>query len=275
MNRVINIYKPLGLTPKQLIEKFRIQFPEYKDTKIGFAGRLDPMAHGVMLLMIGEATKERNKYLNLDKEYEFEVLLGVSTDTYDALGIINNGTNNQWSNPDLNSALLEINIKQFIKDKLGRHSQAYPPFSSKTVDGKPLYWYARNNKLSEIKIPKREIEIYDFDLIGIKKVKAEKVKKIIFENINKVDGDFRQKEILKKWEQFFSDSNNETMEQPALPAGRWNNFSIAKFRILCSSGTYVRSLADELGRCTKSGAITLDILRTKVGKFNINNHVFI
>ena len=255
MNKILNIYKPLGLTPFQLIQRLRVLKPEYADVKIGFAGRLDPLANGVMLLMIGDATKNRDKYLNLDKEYEFEVLFGASTDTYDTLGTLNYKTIQQFSNLAND---LEKKIKHFITIKLGKHVQSYPPYSSKTVDGKPLYWYARNNKISEIKIPTRDIQIYDFDLLDIKKVNIEKLKKIIITNINLVDGDFRQKEILENWNKFFKE--NETKV-----------FQVAKFRISCSSGTYVRSLANEMGDIFGTGAIALSISRTRAGEYKIEN----
>src|SRR3712207_2873397 len=88
MNKILNIYKPVGFTPLEMITALLKEFPEYKDKKIGYAGRLDPLAHGVLLLMIGDATKQRKDYLGLDKMYEFEVLFGVETDTYDLLGFV-------------------------------------------------------------------------------------------------------------------------------------------------------------------------------------------
>lgn len=254
MNQILNIYKPVGLTPLQLIQELRKKRTEYKDAKIGFAGRLDPLAHGVMLLMIGEETKNRNKYLNLDKEYEFEVLFGVSTDTYDVLGILENK-----NLKDVPQDLKEKIIK-FIKSRLGKQKQTYPPYSSKEVNGKPLYQYAREGKLSEIKIPEKEIEIYSFDLLNITEVPIEKIKEKIFENINSVDGDFRQQEIIEKWKKFFNLNKNKS-------------FTIAKFKINCSSGTYVRSLANELGKELGSSAIALSILRTKVGNFLLTDSI--
>ncbi len=88
MSNVLNVYKPEGITPVQLIEQLRINFPEYREAKISFAGRLDPLAHGVMVLLLGEENKQREKYLNLEKEYTFSCLLGVETDTFDYLGIL-------------------------------------------------------------------------------------------------------------------------------------------------------------------------------------------
>src|SRR5687767_12670821 len=88
MNQVLNIYKPIGLTPLQLIKLLKKSKEGYKNIKMSFAGRLDPLAHGVMLLLLGEENKNRDKYLSLDKTYEFKVLFGVETDTFDFLGIL-------------------------------------------------------------------------------------------------------------------------------------------------------------------------------------------
>lgn len=254
MEKLLNIYKPIGVTPYQLIQQFRKELPEYQNVKIGFAGRLDPLAQGVLLLMIGDETKKRDKYLTLPKEYEFQILFGIETDTYDALGLLQNNKPKQA--PDD----LEKQIRDFIKFKLGKNIQRYPPYSSKAVDGKPLYWWARNDKLSVIKIPEREIEIYNFELLGLEEIPADKIKGKIIRNIKSVNGDFRQAETLKKWNTLFNING-------------LNSFTVAKFRISCSSGTYVRSLAHELGKEIDSGAIALEILRTMVGEYALENSV--
>ena len=248
MHKILNLYKPVGITPNQLIQKLRIEYPELKDIKIGFAGRLDPLAHGVMLLMLGDATKERNKYLGLSKEYEFEILFGVNTDTYDALGILEKYKVRVFPED------LKKQIKKYIKSKIGTHMQAYPPYSSKEVHGKPLYQWARENKLSEINIPTREIVIYNFELLSIRDVPSAAIKKRIVENIQKVDGDFRQLEILEKWHNLF--------EKNDIPS-----FRIARCKINCSTGTYVRSLVHEIGDQMITGAIAIEIVRTRVGEY--------
>ena len=88
MDKVVNVYKPISPTPLQVVEKFREKHPEYAESKISYAGRLDPLAEGVLLLLIDKENKKREKYQKLDKEYEFEVLFGAATDTYDLLGIV-------------------------------------------------------------------------------------------------------------------------------------------------------------------------------------------
>lgn len=260
MRKILNVYKPIGSTPLEIIKKVKNIYPELSDEKIGYAGRLDPMARGVLLLMIGEETKNRDQYLGLEKEYEFEVLFGVSTDTYDTLGISNHLTIQPSNNFLYNKIRLVKKIKQFTKSKIGKHTQLYPPYSSIEVNGKPLFEWARESKLDQIQIPKRMIEIYEFDLIKISHIPIPKIKTQILMNIKKVNGDFRQKEILKNWEKFFS--NNLTFKQS-------DNLTVAAFKIHCSSGTYVRSLAHEMGEMLGTGAIALDIKRTRVGKYKL------
>jgi tRNA pseudouridine55 synthase len=274
---LLNIYKSKGLTPLEVVKLIKEKYPEYKNAKIGYAGRLDPLAHGVLLLMVGEeTTKQKDKYLNLPKEYEFEAVFGISTDTYDALGIIKNPPviaseakqppGNKIASSSLtprNDELKEI-IQYFIKSQIGKQSQLYPPYSSKTVQGKPLYWWAKNNRLSEIKIPKRGIEIYDFKLLKISKISTKKLREQIMKQINSVSGDFRQKEIKTAWNNFFTnDQRLRTNDQ----------FLTAKLKISCSSGTYIRALVNELGEKIGCEAITLEIIRTKVGDYDLKNSI--
>lgn len=260
---ILNIYKPQGLTPLQTIDLVRKQFPQFESETIGFAGRLDPLAHGVLLLMIGEeTTKERETYLNLPKEYEFEAVFGVTTDTYDVLGIVSpKVTSHKVIKQRIEDFRLD-DVKTFINKKLGKQTQSYPPYSSKPIHGKPLYQWAREGRLSEINIPTREIEIYDFTILETTTITAEKLKEKIFRQIDSVGGDFRQTEIKTAWNNFFS--MNDEQKTP-------NQFLTAKFKISCSSGTYIRSLVNELGQTLDTGAITLDILRTKVGEYSIDD----
>jgi tRNA pseudouridine55 synthase len=254
MKKIINIYKPIGLTPIQLIQEFRTAYADYQNIKIAYAGRLDPLAHGVMLLMIGDETKERSKYLGLPKEYEFQILFGVKTDTYDALGLFEEKILHKL--PDN----FREKIMKFVNEKVGKHSQSYPPYSSKEVNGIPLYQWARDNKLHEIEIPTKEIEIYNFEFISLEEISVQKLKEIIINNIQSVNGNFRQNEILNLWTKFFNKNKTEFL-------------SVGKFKISCSSGTYVRSIANDLGNDLGSGAIALDILRTRVGKHSLKDSI--
>ncbi len=256
MKAILSLYKPIGITPYQLITRLKEELPEYKDVKIGYAGRLDPLAHGVMLLMIGEANKERSRYLNLSKEYEFEAVFGLATDTYDVMGVIAN-----CELPiakGLPSGEFDTTIQEFIQSKLGKHAQPYPPFSSKTVGGVPLYELAKQDKIADIKIPTKEIEIYSLDTLSVGEIASQDLQKHIVDAMRTVEGDFRQEEILDTWDAFFNAHPDEV-------------FKTARFKISCSSGTYVRSLINELGLQLGYGAVALEILRTRVGEFSLED----
>ena len=88
MKNVINLYKPVGLSPLQVIEKFRLKHREYGKVKLGYAGRLDPMAEGVLMVLVGDENKKIRDYLKFDKEYRAEILIGLKSDSCDVLGIV-------------------------------------------------------------------------------------------------------------------------------------------------------------------------------------------
>ena len=250
MNTVLPIYKPAGLTPLQAINILKDRQPEYEHAKITYAGRLDPLAHGVLLLLIGEEAKNREEYLALPKTYEFEVLFGLETDSYDVLGLVK-----PWRE-DKPTENVNIIVNSFVHKHIGKTEQPYPPFSSKTVHGKPLFQWAKEKKLHEITIPHKEIEIYEFVNENISVITTHQLQEYIRNAVGSVHGDFRQEIIMKTWEDYFA--KIKQLE-----------FQTAKFRISCSSGTYVRGLAHALGRELGTGAIALDIKRTAVGDYTI------
>lgn len=145
MKKTVFVNKPIAVTPLEAIEIFKVKFPEYVNEKISYAGRLDPMAEGLLLLLIGEENKSRNKYEGLNKTYEAEVIFGISTDSFDQLGLVEKAELKLFN---------KKTIEKVINNFIGKQKQYYPPYSSRTVKGKPLYWWAKNNKLSEIQIHK-------------------------------------------------------------------------------------------------------------------------
>ena len=86
VKKVIVLNKKEGETPLLALENFRAKNPKYLNVPMTYAGRLDPMASGVLLILAGAETKNKDKYLVLNKEYDFSMLFGFSTDTYDILG---------------------------------------------------------------------------------------------------------------------------------------------------------------------------------------------
>ncbi len=245
---ILCVNKPLGLTPLQAIFKLKHKFPEYKDEKISYAGRLDPMAEGLLLLLIGEENKKRKEYEEMEKEYEFEVLFGAASDSYDILGLVSNTQND--SNREIGNKVIE-----HLTDFTGRQIQAFPPYSSKPVNGKPLYKWAREDRLSEIKIPTRNIEIKKLRNLDTYFIDDMKLKKTISSRIKLVIGDFRQEKILESWDRFF-ERNKQT------------EFCVMKFSAVVSSGTYIRSIAKKMGEKIGTASLALSINRVRVGNFD-------
>lgn len=230
------IHKNVGETPLEALERFRATSPDLKDAPMTYAGRLDPMAEGKLIILIGDECKHKEKYLGLDKEYEVEVVFGISTDTFDALGLSKAGPNKvrPWTGPS---------------SYIGRFVQEYPPFSSKTVNGRRLHELARAGELPE-EMPTKEVEIYSIELLSQGMISASELKTGIFGAIDKITGDFRQEEIKSRWADVLSDP------------GRY--FEILKIRVRCSSGTYMRSLAHRMGEDRGCGAFALSINRTEI-----------
>ena len=232
--------KRVGETPLELIKRVA---PD--KSPITYAGRLDPMAEGLMVLLTGDEVKEKEKYLKLDKVYELTVLLGVSTDTYDTLGIIDK--------VNFKDILPFSEVEQAVKAVPRKYSQPYPPYSSKPVNGKPLWLWAKNKKLGEIKIPSKDVEISKISILEIKRENIEDIVLDIVGNIKKVKGDFRQKETVKLWKRTLE--RNEEVK-----------VSTIKLLISCSSGTYMRSIANDLGARLNIPALALKIIRIKIGE---------
>lgn len=265
------VYKHVGITPLQVIDHYRLQFPQYKHEKIGYAGRLDPMAEGVLLLLIGDDNKRRREFEKLPKEYEFEVLFGIETDSYDVVGkIINTASLSlrvpPWRGDEAIYSIQRLprslsvarnDIVRVVPTFIGKQIQVYPPYSSPKVNGKPLFKWAREGKISEIEIPKKNIEIYSFELLSNNTISGRELAEESIAKISRVQGVFRQDEIIEGWLEF---------ERKYSSA----EFPMYSFKISCSSGTYVRSIAHEIGKSIQTGALASSIKRTRIGGYAID-----
>ena len=233
--------KNIGETPLELIKRLK------KDkSKLTYAGRLDPMAEGLMILLEGDEVHDKDKYLFLDKEYHLDILLGISTDTYDPLGLI--------TNHRIGLDITTESIRRAIKDHPRDYLQSYPPYSSKPVNGKPLWWWAKNNKIDQVIIPDKKVKLKNIKLKKIHQQPLSVIVKEIVTNIKKVSGDFRQKEIAKKW-------NSLAKENPT------QKLTIISLVISCSSGTYMRSIANQIGQTLGVPTLAKKIKRTKIGDY--------
>ena len=257
---ILKLYKNRGETPLECLERFKEDNPEYKNEKMTYAGRLDPLAEGLLLVLVGEECKNKEKYLNYDKTYEVDVLFGFSTDTYDVLGKAVQIS--KCESLECTDGLAFNDIKRFqsifndIKSFIGKFSQKYPPFSSKTIHGKSLFSLFKSGELKDEEIPVKDVEIKDIKITGGKSISKADLEKYIFESVNLVRGDFRQKEILEIWKKSFKETKQD-------------NFMVVSIKVDCTSGTYMRSLANSIGEKVSIPALALNIKRIKVGDYII------
>jgi len=251
--------KAIGETPLEVLDEFKRTNHAYAAAPLSYAGRLDPLASGKLLVLVGEECKKQKKYIGLDKEYEFEVLVGMSSDTGDVLGIAELSNGRVASSPD------KRRIKEVIASLSGKRTIPYPAFSSKTVNGIPLFKYALEGRLDEIEIPTKEVNIYELDYISKMSVTSSELFSLISEKIESIKpvtehqkglgNDFRRPQIRKRYTQIQNNISADSM------------FYILKFRCVCSSGTYMRTLAEDIARGFGSEGLAFSIHRTKIGKY--------
>jgi tRNA pseudouridine55 synthase len=247
-SKILTLYKNLGETPLECIERFRRDNPEYKDTNMTYLGRLDPMAEGLLLVLAGN-TRDKKQYLDLDKAYEFEVLWGFETDTYDTLGLVENlGPMPQK---------LDMKMGKLVETISKKKTQEYPPFSSKMFRGNFLN---ARTKTDELDTPTRQVRIFSLEHTNTKMISKEELLSEIERRIALVKGDFRQEEILDKWKRAVA---------LQAEANHMHDYLISGFRADVSSGTYIRSLAHEMGRVLETAACAYSIKRTRVGDYRL------
>jgi tRNA pseudouridine55 synthase len=201
LNGVIVVDKPAGWTSHDVVAKSRRILGE---RSIGHLGTLDPMATGVLPLVLGRMTRLCQFYLSSEKAYEGAIRLGVATDTYDCDG------DPVGPAQEVNATLEEIT--GLALGFVGVLQQTPPSFSAKKIKGVPAYKLAR--KKQEVELRPVEVEVKEFTVLGL--------------------------------------------------AG-----DLVDFRCRVSSGTYVRSLAHELGLKLGIGAHLASLRRTAVAEFAV------
>ncbi len=234
-DKIIAVWKPIGLTPLQAINRLREKELEYGSIKIGYAGRLDPLAEGVLPLMVGKANKNRSQYLNWAKQYEVQIVFGVSTDSHDILGRIQN----------ISDLLPQIDVLKNVLTKFeGNFIQAYPVFSSPILAGRKSF--------------SKQVRIDKIKLLTIEKITGRRLEQEIVSMIGEVKGNFRQSLILADWGKYFSYRQSQV-------------FIIAKVKVDCSAGVYIRLLAHNCGLRIGCPACLLKLRRLSVGNYGLNN----
>jgi tRNA pseudouridine55 synthase len=269
MKSVLNLYKKVGQTPLEVIEKFKLKNPKYNSKRMGYAGRLDPMAEGVLLILSGEENKKIAQYMGFDKEYIAEILLGFSSDSNDVLGVAvpgfsrsTEGTQENSSGNEMKSSVntldnktdvdFEKELKKKIKGFVGKYEQKIPKYSSYKVKGKPMFHYAR--KGIDVDEVKKNVLIKKIKVNSIYQITNTRLLKYIRDKVGKVNGDFRQEEVLENWSKLLGDENK---------------YYVLNVTLSVSSGTYIRAIADDFGKQMDLGGLLLSLKRTKVGKFRI------
>ncbi len=199
---VLLVDKPQGITSHDVVDSVRRL---YQTRRVGHAGTLDPMATGLLILLVGKATKASDQLMAQEKEYLGEATLGIVTDTQDAEG------ETLETNPV--PEITESQIRDALASMLGDQFQIPPMHSAKKIGGKKLYELARKG-LEVVREP-RAIRIDAFDLIS------------------------------------------------------WQSPKI-NFRVHCTKGTYVRTLAYDLGRKLGPGAHLSMLRRTRSGNLDLS-----
>ena len=199
MNGVLVLDKPAGMTSHDVVNRVRRLLQE---RAVGHLGTLDPMATGVLPLVVGKLTRLAQFYTGAEKVYEGQIRLGFATDTYDAEG-------EPAGPPQPVQVTLEV-LRELAAGFRGEILQTPPPFSAKKIQGVPAYKLAR--KKQAVTLEPVRVEIKEFEILNF-------------------DG------------------------------------QLAGFRARVSSGTYMRSVAHELGQQLEVGAHLAALRRTGVGEF--------
>lgn len=207
MEGIILINKPDGMTSHDVVACVRKKF---KMRRVGHAGTLDPLATGVLVILLGKATKLFNKFVTFDKAYRATLILGTTTSSADTQGKIIK----QLPYNHITPGQVEDTFKTFTGDI----EQIPPMVSAVKMGGRKLYQLAR--KGIEVEREPRQIRI---DCLRMEAFHPPKV----------------------------------------------------RFYLECSKGTYVRQLAEDVGKALGCGACISQIQRTKVGKFGIEDTVTI
>jgi tRNA pseudouridine55 synthase len=203
MDGILILDKPAGLTSHDAVNRLRRITGE---RSVGHLGTLDPMATGVLPMLLGRMTRLAQFYLHCEKEYEGEIRLGYATDTYDATG--------ELTGPQVEVSCSEGEIREAAGRFVGVIEQMPPPYSAKKIAGVPAYKLARKNQPVELKPVK--VEIKKLEIVSVD------------------DG-------------------------------------CVAFRAQVAPGTYLRSLAHDLGRQLGVGGHLASLRRTAVGEFRIED----
>lgn len=240
--------KPLGLTSLQALDALRAADPSLRDQRLGHAGRLDPMAEGLLTVLVGDETRDVNTLRAQDKTYEVDVALGVATDSFDSFGLVTALT------PDVTAD--DAAIARACRAWEGAVTQRYPPFSQARVAGRSLLaWGAAGLAMER---PTAARTIAAIERLGRRAVALDDLAAEAQRRSSLVRGDYRQGAIAARW--------RDVAEERA-----GASLTLLSLRVDCSAGTYMRSLAHDLGAALGAPAIAWRIRRTRAGALRLED----
>lgn len=246
------VIKPAGITMNQFILDYK---EKNQINKLCFAGRLDPMARGKVLLLFNDECKKIEKYKNMNKIYKFKIVIGFQTDSDDPLGIIQN------INPNITPEnIIEVKNKLLYNIETGPFKQSFHKYSSKCINGKPLWQITQENKNNENKtkacndeldLPSHLVSIYDYKIGKCEQYNFIDWKNKIINQINTIDKkcNFNQENIINQWDNVNMDVNYIY----AIPV-----------TLTVSSGFYVRQFVRDFSNMIDFPLMVYDINRIEI-----------
>ena len=257
---VLVVDKPYRWTSADVVRKVKWLACRHfgkKNLKVGHAGTLDPLATGVLMVCIGNATKRAEALQARDKEYIAGISFGATTPSYDLEKV-----------PDCRfstDAVNEASLRKALKSFLGEQEQIAPLFSAKSIDGVRAYELAR-------KLYKRQaLTQYQSELIRPARIRIDELELLSFSESGNMlhapdfDPDYSgmtEDEILRAKEK---NSRINVVDARSL------GLPVAEIRINCTKGTYIRAFARDLGEALDSGAFLSYLIRTRSGDHSISN----
>lgn len=244
---VLPIDKPYRWTSADVIRKVKyaaIRHFGKKNLKVGHAGTLDPLATGILLVCIGPATKRAEELQRSPKEYIAGVSFGATTPSYD----LEKEIDRFCPLEGVGEAALRAVLPGFV----GEQDQVAPLFSAKSVDGVRAYETARR----ELRAAQREGRPFDpGDLLQSSRIHIYDL------------------ELLSWHEEIVQDFTDDGLGRIRVADISGLQLPTAMIRVACSKGTYIRSLARDLGEALGSGAFLSSLRRTRNGGFGIEDAV--
>jgi tRNA pseudouridine55 synthase len=234
---IVLIDKPYSWTSFDVVNKVRYLLAQRlglkpKKFKVGHAGTLDPLATGLLVLCIGDHTKMIDTLQAMPKAYTGIFTFGATTPSFD----LEKAVDTVFPTEHLTDALIQQTLPRFIGDIV----QVPPVFSAVKVDGERLYKNARTGE--EVTMPFRSVRVDSFEVGPLRPVP---------------DTPPEAARVISK-------KGAAIMLHPDHPEGRQ-----VDFKIVCGKGTYIRSLANDLGQAMSSGAYLSSLRRTETAGFSV------